>query len=1313
MNFGNRNKRGKIGREKESLSQLRDFIIVGGSAKSRIIIPVVFLALVCLSTTALGVGSISGRVFKHSDNSILPGVWVQLYQGVDENIADQHAWEWVDNTQTDSNGDYQFTGLAQRRYRINIYSQDPGNTGTHYVETDIYNVQVFDGSDTGGNNLKLRQAGLIWGFVKTTGGMPIENAWVVSDASWGENFFGWHNTRTDSTGRYELWLFPSPGKFYPVWIRNAIIPGTTYKVYGGDTYISDGVDGYHPENHGYTLLGTGTTTKTFNDPSTYNYYIIVTYDGNVAKVDAVQGSDDSYYGTWNTGNTSDWGNVAGDPDGQFASVGQGRGYQGGFIFIDPIPGNSSLKVYIVDDSRGADPVSYESKWQDGYLFKATLSGTQVDYTLELGGMATGRVLNESGDPIKDVRVEGWNKYLERGDEAYTDSDGYFKVGGLTIGDNYVYLCNCWREIEQGGVKYMVGEAYRGPINITTAGQTEDVGTFTIYKAGMITGDVTDENGVPVVAAEVRVEGKDINGDWSEREDVVTDAFGQFTLDYVAPGKYVFYCEKVGFITTIIPGIIVNRDEQTDLDVVLNSQAKGATISGIITNYSEIAPKDSDGMYFPCYEDNDYEDYGFPEFGLIAISMDKTYTDEDFLDIEEFFVGDIEQEDIEDGYGDYFEPNSSETPGNYTMPLTPGDVTIGMYVFYNPETLPGWGGNAILHDWKRDTFTEGDSQTNVNFTAGTGNTGEIRGDIIVPSGYDYFPEDWCVIYAYALDNNNNIITAAPAGDAVAFASWTTKYEFRNMPVGNYKLRAYAQNLPSVLDMPPVTVNSGQTTTQDINFTGVSSGSLTGQVTSGGSPVEGATVTIVENGRQAITENDGSYTISAINTGTYTVKVTASGYADKEVIVTVGTGSNPPLNFSLDSQVGSISGTVKDDGGGNINGAPVVAYNESDYTHKTAQTVGGEFTITGLTPGQYILAVDAGIYGVVVHPDDGSRITLAANENKTGINIIVGTPEPPLFTVTSSVSHNGGTVLSMEFYSDQGLKAVPLVTKVEGAGSLGGLTPNSALNRFNIDYTADPGDTLVKIKIEETDALVSGRPASKEFSFEVSTDLVTTSSTNVTNATGGTASIMGTQDNTKIYVPPFAIAGAEGDTQALALTIERYGDPGQTVPGTPGSTASAVYDFEFDKEGVTIDTNHTFTVTMSFQLPSGMTEAEFENSLEMRYFDAGDQEWKTDGISNVRINWLNYTIMFEVSHLSKFAAFVPGEGLIGDFCGPPGSVEPDGYVDYWDLLYFAQRWHTRLGDPDWDPRCDLDKEDNYVDYWDLLVFAQQWHEGQQPQ
>jgi hypothetical protein len=112
---------------------------------------------------------------------------------------------------------------------------------------------------------------------------------------------------------------------------------------------------------------------------------------------------------------------------------------------------------------------------------------------------------------------------------------------------------------------------------------------------------------------------------------------------------------------------------------------------------------------------------------------------------------------------------------------------------------------------------------------------------------------------------------------------------------------------------------------------------------------------------------------------------------------------------------------------------------------------------------------------------------------------------------------------------------------------------------------------------------------------------------------------------------------------------------------------VYDFEFDQQGVSIDTNHTFTVTMSFQLPAGMTEQEFENSLELRYFDAGDQQWKTDGISNVRINWQNYTIMFEISHLTKFAAFTTAVSFYH-----PADTNSDNVISMLEILAYIDQW-----------------------------------------
>lgn len=121
--------------------------------------------------------------------------------------------------------------------------------------------------------------------------------------------------------------------------------GSTYEVYGGETYLS-GTDGYNPEEHGYTLLGTASSTQTFS--GSYSYYIIVTRPVNIAYVDTVQGSNGAYYGTNTTGNTTDYTNVGGAPDGNSAAVGGlYNGTSGGYIVIDASGDSlSSITVYV-------------------------------------------------------------------------------------------------------------------------------------------------------------------------------------------------------------------------------------------------------------------------------------------------------------------------------------------------------------------------------------------------------------------------------------------------------------------------------------------------------------------------------------------------------------------------------------------------------------------------------------------------------------------------------------------------------------------------------------------------------------------------------------------------------------------------------------------------------------------------------------------------------------------------------------------------------------------------------------------------------
>lgn len=107
----------------------------------------------------------------------------------------------------------------------------------------------------------------------------------------------------------------------------------TYEVYGGNAALPcGGIEGYNPEEHSYTLLGSAAATATFT--GTYNYYIFVTRDYNVIRLDTVQDGGSVYYGTQSTGNTTGADNVGGVPDGKCATVGDSRMSGGGYVYID-------------------------------------------------------------------------------------------------------------------------------------------------------------------------------------------------------------------------------------------------------------------------------------------------------------------------------------------------------------------------------------------------------------------------------------------------------------------------------------------------------------------------------------------------------------------------------------------------------------------------------------------------------------------------------------------------------------------------------------------------------------------------------------------------------------------------------------------------------------------------------------------------------------------------------------------------------------------------------------------------------------------
>jgi len=132
---------------------------------------------------------------------------------------------------------------------------------------------------------------------------------------------------------------------------------------------------------------------------------------------------------------------------------------------------------------------------------------------------------------------------------------------------------------------------------------------------------------------------------------------------------------------------------------------------------------------------------------------------------------------------------------------------------------------------------------------------------------------------------------------------------------------------------------------------------------------------------------------------------------------------------------------------------------------------------------------------------------------------------------------------------------------------------------------------------------------------------------------------------VFIPPLALAGTGDDTTAITLEIIRYGDPGKKEVVHQGKTkrsASAVYDFKFGDDGVSVKPNRKITLTLSFALPDGMEQREFLDTLVVGYYNESQQAWVfnsdvNSGIENIRVNWNSHTVMFEVTHLSKFAVF----------------------------------------------------------------------------
>jgi hypothetical protein len=230
----------------------------------------------------------------------------------------------------------------------------------------------------------------------------------------------------------------------------------------------------------------------------------------------------------------------------------------------------------------------------------------ADFALLRGGVITGRVFDEFGDPVANVRVSALRSQLTaagprltaaNGGPGLTDDTGAYRLYGLAPGTYYVSAtpqavnANVPLLAPGGPVTYAAtyfpgttdaGAAQRIPL---TTGQDQhniDFGLI-VTPTVQISGVVLGLSGTPIQAT-VNLRGAsavDVGG--GERRGVGTAADGSFTLPSVPPGNYVL--EVTGRVRSrdVPPEVAAMPLAVTgDITGLTINTSRGATVSGTIS-----------------------------------------------------------------------------------------------------------------------------------------------------------------------------------------------------------------------------------------------------------------------------------------------------------------------------------------------------------------------------------------------------------------------------------------------------------------------------------------------------------------------------------------------------------------------------------------------------------------------------------------------------------------------------------------------------------------------------------------------------------
>ena len=222
---------------------------------------------------------------------------------------------------------------------------------------------------------------------------------------------------------------------------------------------------------------------------------------------------------------------------------------------------------------------------------------RVDLSLPRGGVITGKVVDEFGEPMSDVQiapqsyqtVQGQRRLVPAGRQASTDDMGEFRVFGIPPGQ--YYLTATWRSQNMMNNEdrvayapmYFPGTDNPAQAQRITLGVGQQVSDIVMalkpIRATRVSGTATGSDGRPMTGQIMVMAttgfGFNMSGGGMIRPD------GTFSINGIAPGEYTLRAQSfgpAGVGETAVVKITATGDDITDLHIV---GAKPSTASGRI------------------------------------------------------------------------------------------------------------------------------------------------------------------------------------------------------------------------------------------------------------------------------------------------------------------------------------------------------------------------------------------------------------------------------------------------------------------------------------------------------------------------------------------------------------------------------------------------------------------------------------------------------------------------------------------------------------------------------------------------------------